>query len=53
MQRVLVLLLAMAAPALAVEGPVTRGAVCVENASIVELGDALAAGTTTAGAAAT
>ena len=48
MQRVLVLLLAMAAPALAVEGPVTRGAVCVENASIVELGDALAAGTTTA-----
>jgi amidase len=43
MLRVLVLLLAMAAPALAAEG-----SVCVENASIDELQNALAAGTTTA-----
>ena len=43
MLRVLVLLLAMALPALAVEG-----GVCVENASIDELADALAAGKTSA-----
>jgi amidase len=42
MLRVLVLLLVTSAAALAAEGPV-----CVENASIVELQDALAAGTTT------
>ena len=43
MLRVLVLLFAMAAPALAVEG-----AVCVENATIDDLQDALTAGRTTA-----
>src|SRR5271168_847750 len=43
MLRVLVLLLVTAAPALAAEG-----SVCVENASIGELQDALAAGRTTA-----
>jgi amidase len=42
MLRVLVLLLAMAAPALAAEG------VCVENATIDDLQDALSAGRTTA-----
>ena len=40
MLRVLVMLLATAAPVLAAEGPV-----CVENATIVELQKALAAGT--------
>jgi amidase len=43
MLRVLVMLLATAAPALAAEGPV-----CIENASIVELQKALAAGNVTA-----
>ena len=49
MLRVVMLLLTMAAPtlALAAEGA-AMGAVCVENASITELQDALAAGTTTA-----
>jgi amidase len=49
MLRVVMLVLAMAAPtlALAAEGA-AMGAVCVENASIAELQDALAAGTTTA-----
>ncbi len=51
MLRVLVLLLAMAAPALAAEGAAmgaATGAVCVENATIDDLQDALAAGRTTA-----
>jgi amidase len=45
MLRVVVLLLAMAAPALAAEN---AAMVCVENASIGDLADALAAGRTTA-----
>jgi amidase len=49
MLRVVMLLLAIVAPTLApaAEGA-AGGAVCVENASIAELQDALAAGTTTA-----
>jgi amidase len=46
MLRILALLLATVVPALVAEGP-ARGAVCVENASIAELQEALAAGTTT------
>ncbi len=48
MLRVAMLLLAIAAPTLAPAEGAAMGAVCVENASIAELQDALAAGTTTA-----